>query len=71
MAEAITSDFFPWKYFLNEDGQVAEQIHILCDLELKQAVTEAAQDDGISLSAWICRLMEEALKDLASSGESE
>ena len=61
MAEAITSDFFPWKYFLNEDGQVAEQIHILCDLELKQAVTEAAQDDGISLSAWICRLMEEAL----------
>ena len=52
--------------------KMAEQIHILCDLELKEAATAAAKDDGISLSAWICRLMEEALvKDLASSPESE
>jgi len=40
---------------------MAEQIHILCDLELKQLATEQARTDGISLSAWICRLMEESL----------
>ena len=40
---------------------MAEQIHILCDLELKQLATDQAKDDGISLSAWICRLMEEGL----------
>jgi len=40
---------------------MAEQIHILCDLELKQVATEQARTDGISLSAWICRLMEESL----------
>tara|TARA_R100001530_G_scaffold9271_2_gene9382 strand:- start:780 stop:923 length:144 start_codon:yes stop_codon:yes gene_type:complete len=47
---------------------VAEQIHILCEMELKQAVTEAAKDDGISLSAWICRLMEEALEKESKDG---
>ena len=47
--------------FLLGGPRMAEQIHILCDLELKQLATAQAREDGISLSAWICRLMEEGL----------
>jgi hypothetical protein len=41
---------------------MAEQIHILCELELKELVTEQSRTEGLSLSAWIVRLMGEELE---------
>ena len=42
--------------------RMAEQIHILCELELKELVTEQSRTEGLSLSAWIVRLMGEELE---------
>ena len=41
---------------------MSEQIHILCELELKELVTEQSRTEGLSLSAWIVRLMGEELE---------